>query len=142
MRLFFKTGKKNMTTKLEPYFCETRNLSYIWSEDGLLQVINNKIYRIRIQDAPVINTLLGAFPVTLDPSEYIREDECYQVLPTNYPEFLTQKIYKISLDKKVEWVFEYQQDTLRDNYFLLPEGTDIHSAEIKADLLQFMSMRS
>ena len=86
---------KKKIALLEPYLRETRQICYIWSMNGLLQIENNKIYKIKIKDVPVKKTLLGAFPATIDESEFIREEECYQVLPIAHKEYTTLKIYRI-----------------------------------------------
>ena len=94
MRIYILSNinvKKNTLAKLEPYLSNTRYVSYIWSMDGLLQVENEKIYQIKIKDVPLKKTLLGAFPVTIYESEFIREEECYQIAPRSFKEYTTVK---------------------------------------------------
>jgi hypothetical protein len=130
--------KKNNQAKLEPYFYQIRNINYIHTSDGLLQIENNRIYRIRVNNAPVIKTMIGAFPITVNKTEYTREGECYQVHPNSRHEFLIHKVYKASPTNLVEWICVYRENNLLDNYFSLPEGTDINSPDVKADLLFFL----
>ena len=146
------TLKKNILSKLEPYLHNTRYISYIWSVNGLLQVEDNKIYRIKIKDVISKKTLLGAFPVTIDESEFIREEECFQIAPRSYKEYTTLKIYSAAGTSAagtgaagtgtsmLEWVLEYKDDELHDNYFTLPNGEDIHSVKNKAALLHFLNI--
>jgi hypothetical protein len=166
------TLKKNILSKLEPYLHNTRYISYIWSVNGLLQVEDNKVYRIKIKDVISKKTLLGAFPVTIDESEFIREEECFQIAPRSHKEYTTLKIYKASESttsaagtsaagtsaagtsaagtsaagtsaagaSSLEWVLEYKDDELHDNYFTLPNGEDIHSVKNKAALLHFLNL--
>jgi hypothetical protein len=134
--------KKNIQSKLEPYFHEVRCVNNLWTADGLLCVENNKIYRVRIKNVPVIKTMIGAFPITINNSEYIKECECYQVHPHSRQEFLTHKVYKVSPSNLVEWVFVYCENVLQDNYFSLPDGSDINSPGVKADLLFFFTILS
>ena len=149
------TLKKNILSKLEPYLHNTRYISYIWSVNGLLQVEDNKVYRIKIKDVISKKTLLGAFPVTIDESEFIREEECFQIAPRSHKEYTTLKIYRASESgagtsgagtsgagtstSSLEWVLEYKDDELHDNYFTLPNGEDIHSVKNKAALLHFLN---
>jgi hypothetical protein len=85
-------------------------------------------------------TLLGAFPVTIDESEFIREEECFQIAPRSHKEYTTLKIYRASAGtSSLEWVLEYKDDELHDNYFTLPNGEDIHSVKNKAALLHFLN---
>ena len=130
--------KKNNQAKLEPYFYQIRNINNIYTSDGLLQIENNRIYRIRVNNVPVIKTMIGAFPINVNKTEYIREGECYQVHPNSRQEFLIHKVYKVSPNNLVEWIFVYHENNLQDNYFSLPEGTDINSPSVKADLLFFL----
>lgn len=154
MRIYILSNinvKKNTLAKLEPYLSNTRYVSYIWSMDGLLQVENEKIYQIKIKDVPLKKTLLGAFPVTIDESEFIREEECYQIAPRSFKEYTTVKTYRMPQHTSgLEWILEYKDNELHDNYFTLPSAqaptashtsyADIHSPKIKAELLQFLSL--
>ena len=164
--------KKNILGKLEPYFHKERQICYIWSLNGLLQVENNKIYNVKIQDVLAKKTLLGAFPATIDESEIIRKEECYQIAPRSHKEYTTLKAYRLPAQAQaqapaaqaqapaaqaqasaaqaqasagpqpsvIEWILEYKDNELHDNYFSLPAGEDIHSPKNKADLLQFLNI--
>jgi len=143
MRLYIlsnSTLKKNILGKIDPYFHNERYISYIWSVSGLLQVENSKIYRMKIKDVTAKKTLLGAYPVTIDESEIIREEECFQIAPRSYKEYTTLKAYRLQQDSLLEWILEYKEGELHDNYFTLPNGEDIHSPKIKADLLHFLNL--
>lgn len=136
--------KKNIVAKLESYLYNVRHISYIWSATGLFQVENNKIYRMKIKDVETKKTLLGAFPVVVDESEFIRQEECFQIAPRAYKEYTTLKTYRLpAVDETVqplEWIHEYKDDELHDNYFSLPNGEDIHSPKNKANLLFFLNL--
>ena len=185
MRIYVLSNNvvKKKIALLEPYLQETRQICYIWSVNGLLQIENNKIYKIKIKDVPTKKTLLGAFPATIDESEFIRKEECYQILPIAHKEYTTLKIYRVkgkgsaltnpapnpstnlsenpthdpSTDPSqnpstnhstpptasgiaLEWVLEYKNGELHDNYFSLPVNEDIHSLKHKADLSEFMNL--
>ena len=88
--------------------------------EGLMQVENHKIYNIHIKDVPIIKTLIGAYPATIDKSEFIRESETYQISPRNYNEYTELVAYKLTQASQLEWVFEYKDNVLSDNYFRLP----------------------
>jgi len=150
MRIFASINNKanNVLNKLEPFFFELRHLSYILSNNvsgsisnsisnsQMYQVEHNKIYNVRVsQVKEKTKTLLGAFPISIDYTEYIKEYECYQVPPKCRSEFLVQKIYKPSPESLVEWVFVYEGEILKENYFFVPGYADINSAQVKADLL-------
>ena len=93
--------------------------------------------------SPWKKTLLGAFPVTIDESEFIREEECYQIAPRSFKEYTTVKTYRMPQHTSgLEWILEYKDNELHDNYFTFPTASyaDIHSPKIKAELLQFLSL--
>jgi hypothetical protein len=143
MRIFVLSNamlKKNILSKLEPYFHEMRQISYIWSVNGLLQVENDKIYQVKIKDVMSRKTLLGAFPVTIDESEISREEECFQIAPRSYKEYTTLRSYRLASPSNLEWILEYKEDELHDNYFTLPKNEDINSVKNKADLLFFLNL--
>ena len=156
MRIYILSNaavKKNILAKLEPYLHNSRYINYIWSVNGLLQIENDKIYKIKIKDVISKKTLLGAYPVTIDESEFIREEECYQIAPRSHKEYMTIKTYKLATNatpnanlltasSDLEWIFEYKDDELHDNYFSLANGEfeDIHSPKVKADLLKFLNL--
>jgi hypothetical protein len=143
MRIYILSNssvKKNILAKIEPYFRELRQISYIWSVNGLLQVENNKIYQIKIKDVVAHKSLLGAYPITIDESEFIREEECFQIAPRSYKEYTTLKSYRLTPSSQVEWIMEYKDDELHDNYFQLPKTVDIHAPKIKAEFLEFLKL--
>ena len=156
MRIYILSNaavKKNILAKLEPYLHNSRYINYIWSVNGLLQIENDKIYKIKIKDVISKKTLLGAYPVTIDESEFIREEECYQIAPRSHKEYMTIKTYRLATNatpnanlltasSDLEWIFEYKDDELHDNYFSLANGEfeDIHSPKVKADLLKFLNL--
>ena len=130
--------KKNMYAKLEPYFHEQRKVSYIWSVNGLFQIENQKIYKMQIKDVPVKKTLLGAFPITIDESEIKRdEEELSQIAPRSRREYITIKSYRLPSCNNIEWILEYKDDELQDNYFTLG---DINEPTVKAALQQFLNL--
>jgi hypothetical protein len=131
-----KDEKKNLLKLLEPHYYETQHIHYIWTSNDLYQVENNRIYYVRqLKTREKTKTLLGAFPITIDHTEYIKEDECYQIPPKSRNEFLRHKVYKRTPTSLVEWIFVYEGEQLRENYFHVPKNTDINEPEIKADLL-------
>jgi len=130
MKIYISSNQhveKNTLPKLEPYLTSTQYISYIWSINGLIEVEKHKIYNIKIKDEPVIKTLIGAFPATIDKSEFIREDECYQIAPRSYNDYTELVAYKLSHASQLEWIFEYKDNVLCDNYFRLPNHVNYES---------------
>ena len=139
MRIYILSNasvEKNMLAKLEPYLHSTRKVNYIWSINGLYQVENHKIYKMQIKDVPAKKTLIGAFPATIDESEFIRgEEEAYQVAPRSYIDYTTLKTYRLHPSSSLEWVLEFKNEELHDNYFTLAS-----MEEKKTELQQFLNL--
>ena len=157
MRIYANANSSNyafsdsIKQKLAAYFVEVRHINNLWTPSGLFQIEDNKLFRVEIKDAPVVKTLLGAYPVTIDASEFSRASEqWYQVPPETHPELIIQKVYKASAStasvsstaSKLEWIFEYDSsgEVLRDNYFYLPPNEDMHASENKADIMKFLNL--
>jgi hypothetical protein len=137
MRIY--TTKKNVPSQLEPFLYETRTVNYIWSQknEELFQIENNKIFYVQqSRKGEKTKTLLGAFPITIDQTEYIKaSEECYQIPPKCRSEILLQKVYKPSPTSLVEWIFVYEGEIFKENYFSLSADADINTPGIKADLI-------
>ena len=142
MRIYISTNanvlkKTLLNNKLEPYLVSTQQLNYLWSvENGLLQSEEHKFYRIRIKDVPVIKTMIGAFPAKIDASEYMREEECFQIAPRSYSECISLKRYLLPTTG-IEWVFEYINNELHDNYFY--SADELNSAKTN-EILHFLNL--
>jgi hypothetical protein len=118
---------KNTLPSLEPYVTCKRRICYIWSMHGLFEVENEKIYNVTINDQPSIKTLIGAFPATIDKSEFIRENESYQVAPRTYSDYIKIVSHKLTNTSNLEWVFEYKDNVIHNNYFQLPNNVNYES---------------
>ncbi len=146
MRVFILSNQHienhGILKKLEPFIQKTSYISYIWSINGLLEVEDNKIYTIDIVDVPVIKTLFGAYPVTIDKSKFIRNEECYQIAPRTYNEYTEEQRYRLTPQSELEWVFEFREDGLHDNYFYIPgdNQNSIHKEPIRSELMRLLQM--
>jgi hypothetical protein len=146
MRLFILSNqyieKNEILKKLEEYIHRTSYINYIWSINGLIEIENNKVYSVDIVDVPVIKTMFGAYPLTIDNSKYVRCEETYQTYPRSIKEYIFQQRFRFSHDSKVEWVVEYKDNEIYDNYFYIKEDDVkcIHTEPIKSELTRFLSM--
>mgnify|MGYP005993956071 CR=1 FL=1 len=130
--------EQNTLPKLKPYLTSKQYISYIWSINGLMEVENRKIYNVRIKDEPVIKTLIGAYPATIDKSEFIRENECFQISPRSCKEYTELVAYKLTHTSKLEWIFEFKDNVLSDNYFTLPN--DVNYELYYNEILKFLQV--
>jgi len=134
MRVYIHNNKNDAAPNLEPYFHTICTISNKTTGDVLL-LENNRIYRMKSASKnSEIKTILGIYPVTIK-GEPVKGEECYQIPPQSREEILTHKVYKKDL---VEWIFVYNdENVLLENYFSLPEGTDINNI----GLLEFLGER-
>lgn len=134
-------NNNNIEEKLKQYLFSKTYISYIWSINGVLEVENNKIYNIDIVDVPVIKTIIGAFPSTIDKSEFIRTEECYQIQPRSYNEYIKLCKYRLSESSELEWIIEYKDNKLYNNYFYLPSSDEnkVYKKNIQNELLTFLN---
>jgi len=131
------THLNGVPEKIKPFFIIDRSVIHILSQDGALLLEDNNIYRVKESVKPIKKTMIGVFSVAL--KEEVIKTFCHQVPPKSKQETTLHKVFKLSLQSVLEWIFVYKQDKLPENYFSLPEGTDINDANVKAELLQFLS---
>ena len=143
MRIYtylIKELSQEMKKKLTSFYEKTQTFNRLWTPDGLFQLEAQQLYRVAIKDVPIRKSMLGIYPVTIDASEFIRAAEVsYQVPPQSHPEFIQQKIYRLTPTSPVEWIFEYDinGDTIQENYFRVPEADE---QRYKTDILHFLSL--
>lgn len=146
MRIFIFSNQHieshGIMRKLEQFIHRTSYISYIWSINGLIEVEDNNIYNIDIVDVPVVKTLFGAYPITIDKSKFVRNEECYQIAPQTYNEYTEEQHYRLTPNSELEWVIELRNDILHDNYFYLPGDNEnnIHKEDIRSELMKFLQM--
>jgi hypothetical protein len=115
-----------------PYFRKVCTIHTDSSNDKIL-LENNRFYRMKRNNKPDVKTMLGIYPVTVKGDDWIKGEECYQIPPHSRQEVLHLNVYKKGL---IEWIFVYNENgVLQENYFSLPEGTDMNKPDVKADIL-------
>ena len=146
MRVFILSNQHieshGIMEKLQPFIHKTSYISYIWSINGLLEVEDNKIFNIDVVDVPVVKTLFGAYPITIDKSKFVRNEECYQVAPRTYNEYTEEQRFRLTPTSKIEWVIEFREDIIYDNYFYIPGDDDsvLHTEPIRSELTKYLQM--
>ena len=146
MRVFILSNQHieshGIMEKLQPFIHNTSYISYIWSINGLLEVEDNKIFNIDVIDVPVVKTLFGAYPITIDKSKFVRNEECYQVAPRTYNEYTEEQRFRLTPTSKIEWVIEFREDIIHDNYFYIPGDDDsvLHTEPIRTELTKYLQM--
>lgn len=137
MRIYCSNHLKDVPEKLESLFHANRTVTHINTNDGVLFLNNNKIYRLMESKTPVKKTMIGVFPATIKSEPYDTTKECFQVPPHSTQEVFIHKVYKSSPESEVEYIFvKKQSGELVENYFSVQDGTDINRADVKADVLR------
>jgi len=111
--------------------------------NGLIEVEDNKIYNIDIVDIPIVKTMFGVYPVTIDKSKFVRNKECsYQIAPRPYKEYIEERRFRLISTSHVEWVIEFQNDIIYDNYFYISGDNDsmIHKEPIRTELMTYLQL--
>jgi hypothetical protein len=138
MRIYLKKPLEHL-----PGPTETQYITYLHTSSGLLRLDQNqKIYKMLVTNpSPNIKTMVGAWPVTVDKTEYTLGEEIYQVPPKARVEQLRREIYRLRPESLVEYVQDFN-DLMPVYYLYIPaEIKDIHPPEIKADLLYFLAYK-
>tara|TARA_B100000282_G_C31585991_1_gene423388 strand:+ start:106 stop:555 length:450 start_codon:yes stop_codon:yes gene_type:complete len=77
---------------LDEYKLKTTNISLIFSENLILQNIDNCIYKINILDEPIKIINCEKYNIICDSSKFVKDGEYYQI-PYNYLTLNTKKYY-------------------------------------------------
>ena len=94
------------------------------------------------RNACFINKLFIFINITVDKSKFVRNEECYQVAPRTYNEYTEEQRFRLTPTSKVEWVIEFREDIIHDNYFYIPGDDDsvLHTEPIRTELTKYLQM--
>ena len=140
MRIYCSNYLAGVPEKIEPFFVTNRIVTHLISEDDKFLVNDNKLYRLLETKTPLKKTMIGVFPATLKSEPYDTK-VCYQIPPNSKQDVFVYKVYKLSPQSDVEYIFVFKQnsDVLIENYFSVPDG----AAPInRADILKLLSWRT
>jgi hypothetical protein len=122
---------------LEKYLFKKQNEVYIFSEEGIIQIQGEKLFKINIIDEQICKEIkLDKFDIITDNSKFVIECECVQVYPYHIEEIIHKYIYKLRKDTIIDLIIEKKNDTIIDFYFYLKD--DKHFMNIKEDILTFL----
>ena len=121
---------------LEKYFFRKINEQYIYSEEGIIQIINSKLFKLNIVDEITSTVKLDKFDIIIDNSKFVIDSECFQIHPYHIDEFITKYIYKLRKNSIIDLVIEKNNDIIINFYFYLKDNT--HLINIKEDILTFL----
>ena len=139
MKIYLPTIKLNTINLvlIEKYLFKKQNEIYIFSEEGIIQIQGDKLFKINIIDQQICKEIkLDKFDIITDNSKFVIDCECIQVYPYHIEEIIHKYIYKLRKDTIIDLIIEKKNDTIIDFYFYLKD--EKHFMNIKEDILTFL----
>ena len=138
MKIYFPTIKLNNINPslLEKFLFKKTNESYIYSEQGIIQIQGEKLFILNIIDEHIQTMKLDKFDIITDNSKFVIDCECLQVYPYHIEEIIHKYIYKLRKDTIIDLIIEKKNDTIIDFYFYLKDNKQF--INIKEDILTFL----
>jgi hypothetical protein len=138
MKIYFPSIKLNNINPslLEKFLFKKTNESYIYSEQGIIQIQGEKLFVLNIIDDPIQTMKLDKFDIITDNSKFVIDCECVQVYPYHVEEIVHKYIYKLRKDTIIDLIIERKNDTIIDFYFYLKDNKQF--INIKEDILTFL----
>jgi hypothetical protein len=138
MKIYLPTIKLNSINPalLEKYLVKNLNEVYIFSEEGIIQIKGEKLFKLNIIDEQLQTVKLDKFDIIIDNSKFVIDCECSQVYSYHIEEIIHKYIYKLRKDTIIDLIIEKKNDTVIDFYFYLKD--EKHFMNIKEDILTFL----
>ena len=138
MKIYFPTIKLNNINPslLEKFLFKKTNESYIYSEQGIIQIQGEKLFILNVIDEHIQTMKLDKFDIITDNSKFVIDCECVQVYPYHVEEIIHKYIYKLRKDTIIDLIIEKKNDTIIDFYFYLKDNKQF--INIKEDILTFL----
>lgn len=138
MKIYIPTIKLNNINPslLEKFLLKKINEVYIYSEEGIIQIQGDKLFKLNIIDEQIQTVNLDKFDIITDNSKFVIDCECLQVYPYHLEEIIHKYIYKLRKDSIIDLIIEKNNDTIIDCYFYLKDNK--HFMNIKEDILTFL----
>ncbi len=121
---------------IEKFLVKKNNEAYIFSEEGIIQIQGEKLFKLNIIDQDIQTVKLDKFDIITDNSKFVIDCECLQVYPYHIEEIIHKYIYKLRKDTIIDLIIEKKNDTIIDFYFYLKD--DKHFININEDILTFL----
>lgn len=138
MKIYLPTIKLNTIhpALIEKYLFKKTTEVYIYSEEGIIQIQGEKLFKLNLIDEEIQTLKLDKFDIITDNSKFVIDYECLQVFPYHIEENIHKYIYKLRKDAIIDLIIEKKNDTIIDYYFYLKDNK--HFINIKEDILTFL----
>lgn len=138
MKLYLPNIKINSINPalIEKFLVKKLNETYIFSEEGIIQIQGDKLIKLNIIDEQIQAVKLDKFDIITDNSKFVIDCEYSQVYPYHIEEIIHKYIYKLRKDTIIDLILEKKNDIIIDFYFYLKD--DKYFINIKEDILTFL----
>ena len=142
MKIYFPIFKVNEidTTLIKDYLISSYKKELLWSDEGIFEIKNNKLYKKTILDDDINNNILiGNLAAVFDESIFEEDNEWFQIPPSYFNEKIIMQYYKTN-NELLKFVIEYEtspsKSNMRDFFFTLKNKGDLEN--IKGDMNTFL----
>jgi len=140
MKLYLNGILNNNINKelLKDYALNTKKKQLIFSHQGILEITENEMHLLKIKDSPSEPIMIDKFRGFIDKSEYIQDEDWYQVPQAHIMEVIIINTYELRPKALLQLVIEERKNVIIDFYFII-KGS-MKSLGIKDDILTFLSI--
>jgi hypothetical protein len=145
MKIYFKNFDLNKLNldKLEQYKKHIYNNNFLYSDEGIFKIKNNKIIKLKPQDEPLIYDTFENYEIIIDNSFYKEHYEVYQ-LPYNHINIIQNKyIYKLRDNAPISLEIIKNDNTIKEFYIKIENETlkdQIQNYINKEEIISFLSL--
>lgn len=145
MKIYFKNldlNKLNLN-KLEQYKKHIYNNNFLYSDEGIFKIKNNKIIKLKPQDEPLIYDTFEEYEIIIDNSFHKEHYEVYQ-LPYSHINIIQNKyIYKLRDNAPISLEIIKSDNIIKEFYIKIENETlkdQIQNYINKEEIISFLSL--
>jgi len=140
MKLYIDSVKNNLINKqlLKEYIHNSIKKKIIISEQGILEINKDKMNLLKTIDVPREIISIGSFSCLIDKSEFVKDDEWYQIPKDHILEENEIHTYQLRQNALVQFIIIEDDNVIKDFYFNIKDNFEVLG--IKDDILTFLSL--
>ena len=140
MKLYLKDIKNGSIDKnlLKEYIHNSKKNKRILSEQGLIEINQDKMFLLKVVDIPYELKDINTFRGFIDKSTFIKEEIWYQIPKKHILEETDIYTYQLRQNAMVEFIIVENKNIIKDFYFNLKENFEVFN--IQNDILTFLSL--
>ena len=117
---------------------KTEKRTLIYSKQGILQLINNKMFELKIKDSPVEKAKIKEIDCLIDRSKIEKGDIIYQIPIEHTLVKINKSFYKLNDKSLIDFVIEEVNHKIKDFYFII--RGELETLDLKEDIYTFLSI--